>query len=123
MDANSQQTETPLLVPAGGRGVQAVMQQPAAAKESVLLETATVKGVAGEEELKLGRVINITGIRPAELWILRAPRCRVLLEALSRSQRHRATSSCWVKGRLRPSGLANNARGEKIQMDKLPVAL
>ena len=75
--------------------MQAVMRQPAAAKESVLLETATVKGVAGEEEQKLGRVINITGIRPAELWILGA-RCRVLLEALSRSQRPCATSSCWV---------------------------
>ena len=103
--------------------MQAVMRQPAAAKESVLLETATAKGVAGEEELKLGRVINITGILPVELRIPRAPRCRVLLEALSRSQRRRAKSSCWVKGRLRPSGLANNARGEMIRIDKLPVAL
>ena len=96
MDANSQRTDTPLLMPAGGKGVQAVMQQPAAAKESVLLETATVKGVVGEEELKLGRVINITGILPVELRIPRALRCRVPLEALSRSQRPCATLSCWV---------------------------
>ena len=95
MDANSQRTDIPLLVPAGGKGVQAVMQQPAAAKESVLLETATVKGVAGEEELKLGRVINITLTHLAVLRILLAPQ-RVQLEVLSRSPRRCAPIPCWA---------------------------
>ena len=67
--------------------MQAVkQQQPAAAEGSVLLNTATVEGVAGETEPKLGRVINITQIRPAVLWILRALD-RVQLEAMSRSLR------------------------------------
>ena len=54
MGAKSQQTETPPLVLAGGKGMQAVVQQPAAAKGSVLLKTATVEGVAGDVEPKLG---------------------------------------------------------------------
>ena len=39
MEANSQQTETPLLVSADGKGEQAVKQRPpVATKEAVLLE-------------------------------------------------------------------------------------
>ena len=50
----SQQTETPPLVIAGGKGTQTVLWRPAAVKGSVLLKTATVEGVAGDAKLKLG---------------------------------------------------------------------
>ena len=53
--AKSQQTETlPQTGLAGGKGLQAVVRQPAAAKGSVLSKTATVKGVAGDVEPKSG---------------------------------------------------------------------
>ena len=66
--------------------MQAVKQRPLVAAEGSVLYTATVEGVAGETEPKLGRVINIILIRPVVFWILRAP-YRVQLEAMSRSLR------------------------------------